>query len=707
MIVSPGMKCIIATFLIFWVSNSTFTKQALQTSSDLQKEKLRIILQVQDRRTIHRDKLISFFTDPDPVIRSRAALAWGSLQDTSVLSRLVELLWDQNADVEVNAAFAIGQTAGLLCGESKKVLEHDVLWVRLDKMKSGEMDGVHPQDRCIEELGKFADEDALRELVGRYGNIYPVPHQDALIMSIARFAIRGITDPVATEFILRRTKDGQDIPWQVVYALQRIGDRKEIRDNLVYLAGLFRQRDPLFRMYLATLLGKVKDSATSLDPLSKLAEFDADWRVRVNAVKALANFNLNAHPALTDLFRKLFSDENPNVAIAAINGFGLSGVKEDSTEISRRTFEQLSRISENRGNGYVWQVQGEAALSLAKLTAKKALMYIHLEDAGNPFLREELMNALGGTGSLSVANGLFQIAGGEDSYQARAAIEGLDELCRRNRSNQSLRDSIYDCLLGALASPDVALRTTAASLLGDSLYMRSSAVSNLVDALRSSHVPDDIEALQEIASTLGKLKDTRAIEALTSLLQEHDRSVTHAAAEALHSITGKDYQSDEVVDFEPYYSDFDFGYLDSLPSVIRVKVETTRGDIILELNKQSAPFTVMNFLKLATMKKFYNGKIFHRVVPNFVIQGGDPRGDGWGGPGYTIRSEFSPETYQTGAVGIASAGKDTEGSQFFITQSPQPHLDGRYTLIGKVVAGLDVVSKIMVDDHIYNVDIQR
>jgi peptidylprolyl isomerase len=110
-------------------------------------------------------------------------------------------------------------------------------------------------------------------------------------------------------------------------------------------------------------------------------------------------------------------------------------------------------------------------------------------------------------------------------------------------------------------------------------------------------------------------------------------------------------------------------------------------------------------MKLATQRGFYRGLPFHRVVPNFVIQGGDPRGDGWGGPGFSIRSEFSPLTYETGMLGVASAGKDTEGSQFFITQSPQPHLDGRYTIFGKVVTGMDVVDKIQVDDHIFDVKI--
>ncbi len=97
---------------------------------------------------------------------------------------------------------------------------------------------------------------------------------------------------------------------------------------------------------------------------------------------------------------------------------------------------------------------------------------------------------------------------------------------------------------------------------------------------------------------------------------------------------------------------------------------------------------------------YFNGKNFHRVVPNFVIQGGCNRGDGYGGEDYSIRSEFANLRYQEGSVGMASAGKDTEGTQWFVTHSPTPHLDGRYTIFAQVEEGMDVVNKIEVDDVI-------
>jgi peptidylprolyl isomerase len=122
--------------------------------------------------------------------------------------------------------------------------------------------------------------------------------------------------------------------------------------------------------------------------------------------------------------------------------------------------------------------------------------------------------------------------------------------------------------------------------------------------------------------------------------------------------------------------------------------------VVIEMDLQSAPQTVTTIAALAE-EGAYDGVPFHRVVPNFVVQGGDVgRGDGWGGPGFMIRSEFTRIPYQRGTVGMASAGKDTEGSQFFITHSMQPHLDGRYTAFGRVVEGMDIVDRLVENDTI-------
>ena len=126
-------------------------------------------------------------------------------------------------------------------------------------------------------------------------------------------------------------------------------------------------------------------------------------------------------------------------------------------------------------------------------------------------------------------------------------------------------------------------------------------------------------------------------------------------------------------------------------------IESNKGNIVLELFEKDAPNTVANFVKLIN-KGYYNGLKFHRVIPDFMIQGGCPVGNGTGGPGYTIKCEINPKKHLKGTLSMAHAGKDTGGSQFFITHSPQPHLDGVHTVFGQVIEGMDVVNAIRQGD---------
>ncbi len=131
---------------------------------------------------------------------------------------------------------------------------------------------------------------------------------------------------------------------------------------------------------------------------------------------------------------------------------------------------------------------------------------------------------------------------------------------------------------------------------------------------------------------------------------------------------------------------------------LRVRCLSDRGTFVIELDPRAAPNTCATFLHLVETGR-HEDLTFHRVVPDFVIQGGCPRGDGWGGPGWTIRSEWSRLPYERGTVGIAHSGKDTGGSQWFVCHSAQPHLNGRYTVFGKVTSGMDVVDRIQRGDH--------
>jgi peptidyl-prolyl cis-trans isomerase B (cyclophilin B) len=139
----------------------------------------------------------------------------------------------------------------------------------------------------------------------------------------------------------------------------------------------------------------------------------------------------------------------------------------------------------------------------------------------------------------------------------------------------------------------------------------------------------------------------------------------------------------------------------------QVTIQTNKGNIVLELAEDDAPNTVANFINLAE-KGFYNGLVFHRVIADFMIQGGDPEGNGRGGPGYVIADEFSPrQTHERGVISMANAGPNTGGSQFFITHVATHYLDGKHAVFGHVTSGMDVVDKIQIGDKMIKVTVDH
>lgn len=665
---------------------------------NVRREKIEAVLRLQDLRTPFDARMAALISDDDPVVRARAVLACGSLQDTSVIGLLTRALEDPDPATEVAAAFALGQTGTRLSERGRQTLEYDLIWKRLQ--------GTQAAGRLIEEIGKFGTATALNDLMVFVANAPPVRHPESLMMSVARFAIRGITSPDAVRFLLRYVQEGVRTPWEAVYALQRIGDDPEIRGAIEQVRLLERQSDPLVRMNLATLIGKLHDAGGPADLLQRMADRDADWRVRVNAFKALGQSSWTGNAGVISTFRRAFFDANPHVAVTALSVFPSIGVTErDTSGEAIETLRQIASIAENSSGGYSWQLQAEAAAALAKIDGRIPRALLAVPGTVRTRLRARLLLAAGESGDPSAEALLGSAVEGTDPLIAAAGLEGLRTLALKKPGDAHLRDSVWGAAVRSVRVHDMAIVSTAASVLEDSLFRRSASVEPLIAALRNLRPPGDTETMQDVIHALGEMRDGRAVAPLTDCLRSMDHAVAVAAAEALKRITGSDYSGKITRNPEPVTADMDLSFLRALPPVVNVRLETSRGDIRIELNREIAPFTTMSIVKLSRQRGFFRGLTFHRVVPNFVIQGGDPRGDGWGGPGYSLRSEFSTERFGTGTVGIASAGKDTEGSQFFITHSPQPHLDGRYTIVGRVVEGMDVVDQIQVDDRIFDVRI--
>jgi len=688
------------TLMLFLLATATLSAQDDPAEQDRRRtENIETILRIQDRRTVHDGKLISLLSDDQAAVRRRAYLAFASVQDTTALSMLIRGLTDPETGVQEAAAFAIGQTGILLTARNRAELEHDLIWNRIQSTRV--------PDRLIEEIGKFGTVDGLRDLVIRIGNVYPRQHETGMIMGIARFAIRGITDPGAVRYLLVSAKTHSPVPWEALYALQRIGDDPETRAEIEYLVQLRNDRDPLVRLNLAVLLGKFRDVRVARDPLIRMAASDGDWRVRVAAFRSLAVHPLTSEPEALEVFRRAFFDGNMHIALAAIAALRSSDIAPaDSTGGAQELLQELGTMAANDGNAFPWQHQAEAAATLASLLRSGAFPHLVYSSWPNAHLQADLLRALGATGAEESAMPLLAALDDDRAIVRCGALDGLTALASLRTDDRGLRRTIRSMLPGLCSSGDAAVVATAAGMMADSLFADTKSTPDLLRLVPGLRGPDDIEALLEVIAALADLGDNQAVPQLIDLLQESERPVAAEAAAALRRMTGMDYAA-RVGQGEPMYTDFDFAYLHALPETIRVVISTARGDITAELYKELAPFTIMSMLKLSSQRGFYRGLTFHRVVPNFVIQGGCPRGDGWGGPGYTLRSEFSTARFLAGTIGIASAGKDTEGSQFFITHSPQPHLDGRYTIIGNIIDGQHVVDAVERDDRLFDFRIQQ
>ena len=248
------------------------------------------------------------------------------------------------------------------------------------------------------------------------------------------------------------------------------------------------------------------------------------------------------------------------------------------------------------------------------------------------------------------------------------------------------------------------MRAAAANALAD--LKVAAAVQPLVEAYRRAASEDSYTARAAVLGALARLDPAAARPILTEALKDRDWAVRVRALTLLREqkVTGQDDAVRPAAAGRPV-TDPQWQALVAPPFSPHAFIDTDKGTIELELAVIDAPLTVGSFIALAR-KGFFRNVAIHRLVPDFVVQAGDPRGDGEGGPGFTIRDELNELPYLRGTVGMALDWEDTGGSQFFITHSPQPHLDARYTVFGRVVAGMDVVDQLVQWDVVRNVRIR-
>ncbi len=455
-------------------------------------------------------------------------------------------------------------------------------------------------------------------------------------------------------------------------------------EGLATLRTLLTDRDPQIRAWAARGLGELGELA-DLAVLMPLLT-DAGPSPRIQAMRAGARIlgRAQALPPLAwgDALAGQIRDVRPGVRAAALEAAGAF--------LPQRALEEALRAAFANGE------PRERELALGSLAAGGVggLDQLVAAAAASP-QRDLRAQAAAAAAKLGDRATLDQLARDRAPAVRVAALTALTALAGLGAT---------DTLLAALADADPAVRAAALDALADSPALPTAKVAAAIDAARADGAQSDVRttgiAVLAKRGAASAAERPAVVAALLRLAGDPDWLIRRAAGAALVEL-GEPRpalgQVDTRRELEAYRV-----ILRQMAAPARVAIDTERGTLTLELATADAPLTCLSFLQLAR-QHYFDGQVFHRVVPDFVVQGGDPRGDGWGGPGYSLRDEINRRRYVAGALGMALSGPDTGGSQFFVTLSPQPHLDGGYTVFGRLIDGAAVLADIRQGDRLLRV----
>jgi cyclophilin family peptidyl-prolyl cis-trans isomerase len=677
------------------------------------------IVRAEDERRWDNDLGILLF-DKEARVRERAALAAGRIGDERAVASLVSLLQtDREASVRAMAAFALGETEAATGAAALSEVAQ----------KANETSEVRA--RAVEALGKVAaalpktEEASSRNL----GEVIlktldaelkrsPKPSREVILLGLTA-ALRARPTNAGTVVAKFLSSGDARVRADAANTMARLRSKDASAELRALLAN---DSDAVVRANAARALGAAEDTA-SLEQLAASVSDGADERVRVSAIRALGSLK-DARAAATLLQRG--SDLIPAYQSAKTNGSVHPRVVNEMLEIATSLGRVLVNTNDERAVAWLRSVREmetsapEIEIAFARLAPFTYLRETPFNKLADERFRASLMKDWRRVSALS--QGLSEIAG-ITATTAGSGIVGLQA-----DAQITLRSWLDDPNLSAMAAPDVltalaafkpndlgqllrkqmsakdvVVRATAAGQLGD-LPPDEDNARALAEALPAASHDELNDAALAILDALGKQRTTAANEAIKSSLTSSDHIIRRRAVALLKANGAGDF-SERIAKVASRNTAADYARaLARLGKSVRAIVNTDKGAFTIELLPEEAPLNVDNFVQLA-QSGYFNNITFHRVVPNFVVQGGDPRGDGNGGPGYQIRCEINEVSYDRGAVGMALSGKDTGGSQWFVTHSPQPHLDGGYTVFGRVVAGMDVVDRIARGDVIRSINV--
>ncbi len=726
---------LIALFLLLVLNICTAAQVPVNTAIQ--------IVKAEDARRFDKT-LIDLMKDKNPAVRARAALAAGRIGDEKAIDELAALLVDSSPEAAAMAAFGLGEIESIKGADALLKLLNDPKAPDAVRARSIEAAGKIAAANPKEEKSKLLSEAILKTLddENRRG---AKQYRATVLLGVTAAGRASSNDPkrkrpddtdfVTAEFL--KSKDAR-IRADAANTLSRL---RTSHANTNVKAMLASDADPIARANAAQSLGRTQDR-TAFDLLVKTAVSDTDSRVRVSAIRSLAAMrdpkaadkliergekllgdykrSKFAHPAeknelieLVTVIGRLLSDSGNERAVKLLDEL----VKLDDGHTPEISVARMRvkpgdfTISPNAlhtwwGLSTTAQVAGELANMFPKTEEVKKM-----RNAAPALLRrmaDNLASAYPGEGKKNVI-------AAPDFIRAFAAFKTKD---------------LDAFLRTTLAHNDVFVRTTAAELLAERPASKEN-VEALKQAWERAFIPDKEynDARIAIMDALFKIDKKEAADTLLSALKSADyvtrkkaldlladkelQKLSPGSAEAVEQALAKG--TNRVRPYTAAYgtklgqmlnTDADYRRAVSRKNgIVKAVVKTEKGTFTIDLYPEDAPLTVDNFITLAR-DNYFNGVEVHRVVSNFVMQDGDPRGDGNGGPGWSIRCEINTRPYDRGAVGMALSGKDTGGSQWFVTHSPQPHLDGGYTVFGHVnEIGMKVVDSIVRGDKIISIKI--
>ncbi|HUG41157.1 MAG TPA: HEAT repeat domain-containing protein [Longimicrobiales bacterium] len=601
--------------------------------------------------------------DPAPQVRADAAFGLGQLGDTSaaVVAALGEVAppsWvpvrDPGATVVIEVLAALGKLGTAAAGR----LVGDAL------LETNAAAGGRPARVAAEAL----------LAAWRFGEATPV-------YRIAPFLRSG----------------NPEIRWRAAYALMRSARPT----GAPYLLGLFDDPDHRVRAHAARGLARATagtaGAADSARALVTRAVRDEHPHVRISALGSLASYGEEASlPTIAERLR----DADRNVAIAAAAALGRLGAA------------AAAPLADAAGDpGLPMPVRGAALAQLAPLDPARAAAIAEPWTRAAFEARYLAARALAPMGWRPGREVLHRLAADEDPRVAIAALEGAASLAADTSLAPDAREDLRGLVLERLAAPDPRIVAVAAAALAPVVEPRDrDALLRAYAAAAGGATHAARAAAIAVVETLGALERTdpgTAAAFFEGRPAPADRWIRRAAADALGAGWGAAPPA-VAADDRSFYRDIVVRYVapalaggDRPVAVLR----TRSGEIRLELLAEEAPLTVAGFVALARAG-YHDAGVWHRVVPNFVLQDGAPAGHASGGPGWAIRDEINRLRYGRGVLGMALSGPDTGGSQWFITHSAQPHLDGGYTVFGRVSAGMDIADRVVQGEPILEVRIR-